>query len=119
MLVPLTAYLLLRGHTEPGGGFIAALVAGAAVGLGLLSLPGAGAGARPAGLLPARPLLAAGCLTALPVALAPLLWGRPLLSPVRIPLPGPAGGISGGLIFDIGVYLIVVGLILNGTRAGA
>jgi multicomponent Na+:H+ antiporter subunit A len=118
VMLVVSAYLLLRGHDEPGGGFIAALVAGTAVGLGLLTLSGAGAGAgagastRPAGLPPARPLLAAGFLTALPVAMAPLLWGRPLLSPVRIPLPVPAGSVSGGLIFDIGVYLLVLGFVV-------
>src|SRR5690606_5134721 len=40
VMVAISAYLYLRGHDEPGGGFIGALIAGIAVALGRLANPG-------------------------------------------------------------------------------
>ncbi|MGY1751251.1 hydrogen gas-evolving membrane-bound hydrogenase subunit E [Modestobacter sp. SYSU DS0511] len=111
LLVPgmlaLSAFLLWRGHDAPGGGFIAALVAGVAVTLQRLVL---GPYQRLGRALRARPLVGAGVLVLLGVALLPLLWGAPPLQPFEV--PGLyALGIGSSLVFDAGVYLLVIGLV--------
>ncbi|WP_331453722.1 hydrogen gas-evolving membrane-bound hydrogenase subunit E [Streptomyces sp. SS162] len=96
----LSGYLFLRGHNEPGGGFIAALTAGAAVALAQL------AGTPLPRWLRGGPLLAAGLLLALAAGLAATLAGRPFLTP----LTAPGGWPRTALLFDAGVYALVLGL---------
>ena len=100
-------YLLFAGHNNPGGGFAAGLVFGAVVTIRtLVGLQ------KPTG---ATNIIAAGVLLVSAVALAPLLWGDPLLDQqvfsVDIPLLGKVKSGS-ALPFDIGVTAIVVGLVL-------
>jgi multicomponent Na+:H+ antiporter subunit A len=112
VLVPgmavLSAYLLWRGHDEPGGGFIAALVGGIAVGLHQVAhaFPGPPRYLRPA------PLVGAGLLLALGTGAAAALQGRPFLTPFDIPVLG-AVGIGSPLLFDLGVYLLVLALLVT------
>ena len=99
-------YLLFAGHNNPGGGFAAGLVFGAVIILRAV----AGIG-RPAY---AFGLISLGVLTIAAVSIAPVLWGDLLLDQ-RIgswELP-VAGEVKTGsaLPFDIGVSLIVVGLV--------
>ncbi|MDG9702829.1 hydrogen gas-evolving membrane-bound hydrogenase subunit E [Streptomyces sp. DH37] len=111
LLVPgiaaLSAYLFLRGHNQPGGGFSAALVAGAAVAFGHLA---GRTGTRGARFLRPRPLLAAGLLLGAAVGLAAMALGDPFLTPFTVPVPG--GGLSSALLFDAAVYLMVLGLVV-------
>ncbi|HET6530363.1 MAG TPA: hydrogen gas-evolving membrane-bound hydrogenase subunit E [Actinoplanes sp.] len=108
VMLVVSAYLFLRGHDEPGGGFIAALVAGIAVALAHLAHPtGGGAAWRPA----VRPLLTAGLLLSLGVGLAAPAAGEPFLTPLRLPLPGD-GYLSTALVFDLGIYLMVLALVV-------
>ncbi|WP_411574748.1 hydrogen gas-evolving membrane-bound hydrogenase subunit E [Streptomyces fradiae] len=102
----LSGYLFLRGHGEPGGGFVAALTAGAAVAL-----------ARFAGVplprwLRGGPLLATGLLLALAAGMAATLAGRPFLTP----LTAPGGWPRTALLFDAGVYALVLGLTVTVVR---
>jgi multicomponent Na+:H+ antiporter subunit A len=95
--------LFWRGHDEPGGGFIAGLVAGAAIAVASIS----GIHLR----LPSSPvLLASGLIIALISGLAGPLAGGAILEPVKVgvPLIGP---LTTSLLFDLGVALIVVGLV--------
>jgi multicomponent Na+:H+ antiporter subunit A len=112
LLVPgiaaLSAYLFLRGHNQPGGGFSAALVAGAAVAFGHLA---GRTGTRGARCLRPRPLLAAGLLLGAAVGLAAMALGDPFLTPFTVPVPG--GGFSSSLLFDAAVYLMVLGLMVT------
>jgi multicomponent Na+:H+ antiporter subunit B len=105
-------YLLLRGHNLPGGGFIAGLATAAS--LILLSLA---IGVEPFHRLirvdPAR-VAAAGLLTALLSGLAPVVSGAEFLTQYNwhwhgVPL---LGDVHAGtpLVFDCGVYLVVVGI---------
>ncbi|WP_218158292.1 hydrogen gas-evolving membrane-bound hydrogenase subunit E [Streptomyces radiopugnans] len=100
-----SAYLFLRGHNEPGGGFSAALVAGTAVAFGYL------AGRTGTRWLSPRPLLAAGLVLGAAVGLAAMALGDPFLTPFTIPVPG--GGLSSPLLFDAAVYLMVLGLVVT------
>ena len=118
LLMPLqllfSVFLLLRGHDEPGGGFIAGLVASGAVVLFLFSY-----GVREARSLlrvDPRDLLAAGLLFGLASVFPAVLAGEPLMTAQWWYLPMPGGGtlkFSTPRIFDVGVYLTVVGAILT------
>ncbi|NES12807.1 DUF4040 domain-containing protein [Micromonospora sp. PPF5-17] len=113
VMLLISAYLFARGHEEVGGGFIGALVAGTAVGLGHLAH--AGSSVPPLGWLRGRPLLVSGLLLSLTVGLAPVVVGRPFLAPGKLPLPGPLS-LSSGVLFDLGVYLMVLALVVSAVR---
>jgi multicomponent Na+:H+ antiporter subunit A len=103
LLVISAVVLFWRGHDEPGGGFIAGLVAGAAVAVASLS----GMRVRIPGSIA---LLASGLVIALIAGVIGILAGGTFLEPVKVsvPLIGPQ---TSSLIFDLGVALIVVGLV--------
>ena len=106
VVVLLSLWLLLRGHDEPGGGFIAALVAGA--GVAITQLPrGPEAGPR----LPARPLIAAGLSLAAVTGVLGFLDGS-YLRPLTGELPVLGLKLTSSLVFDVGVFLVVVGLVV-------
>ncbi len=101
------AFLFFGGHNRPGGGFAAGLVLGAV--MALRTVAGL---QRPTG---GMSLVAVGGIVAALVALAPLIGGSPLLDQAVIDttLPGLGKVKSGSaLVFDAGVVLIVVGLVL-------
>lgn len=100
-------FLFFAGHNRPGGGFAAGLVAGAI--LALRTVTGL---QRP---LPAERIVAVGVLLAGFVAVAPLLAGDLLLDQVVVSRDVPVlGTVKTGtaLVFDAGVTLIVVGLVV-------
>lgn len=106
-------WLLLAGHNQPGGGFVGGIVAGAAVALRYV----AGGIDEVRGLFPWAPwsVLGAGLLVAGTTALVPLLLGDAVLEVAAVegalPVLGEVKATS-ALVFDIGVYLVVVGLVL-------
>ncbi|MEG3636124.1 hydrogen gas-evolving membrane-bound hydrogenase subunit E [Micromonospora palythoicola] len=108
-----SAVLFLRGHEETGGGFIGALLAGTAVGLGQLAHPG---GAPLLGRLRSAPLAATGLLTATVAALVPLAAGRSPLTPLTLTTPDPLPSPSTSLLFDLGIYLMVLALVVAAVR---
>ncbi len=112
LAIVLGVYLLFAGHNFPGGGFAAGLVFGAVAILRTI-----------AGLQ--RPkyttaLIAFGVLLVSVVGILPVLWGDPLLDQQVTTFDMPLlGTVKTGtaLPFDIGVSIIVVGLvaaIING-----
>lgn len=108
----LSLYLLWRGHNEPGGGFVGGLVA--AAGFASFALPrDQGALKR---LLPidSLQLMALGLAVALLSGLASLLAGGAYLTHVWTEIGGVAIGTA--LMFDIGVYLTVLGSIISFLR---
>lgn len=115
LLLPLmllfSLFLLVRGHNEPGGGFVGGLAAATAFALVLLS-EGPAAARR---LLRSEPLafVAAGLLVALASGLPSLVAGQPYLTGLWLGTPLPVVGKLGTpLLFDVGVYLVVVGIVL-------
>lgn len=100
----LSAFVLLRGHNEPGGGFIGGLIC--ALGLVFHALAKGGAATRRALRVPPVALAGAGLLLALAAGLPAMLGsGQPFLTQLWI-----AGTPLGtALLFDIGVYAVVVG----------
>lgn len=101
------AFLFFAGHNRPGGGFSAGLLFGAVIALRTV------AGMRaPAN---AVPFIASGVAIVCLVALSPFVWGEVLLDQVVLKTTVPLlDTIKGGsaLVFDAGVSLIVVGLVI-------
>ena len=110
LLLLFAVFLLIRGHNEPGGGFIAGLVVAAA--LALYTFANGIRAARD--LLRVDPVLVMGgglaiaLLSALPGVVES---GSPLAGVWRdLPLPGGSEVKLGSpLLFDLGVFLAVVG----------
>jgi multicomponent Na+:H+ antiporter subunit A len=106
-------WLLFSGHNQPGGGFVAGLLAGSAIALRDL----AGGMSEVRALSRFRPwtVLGTGLLVAAATALAPVLRGNPVLevgsAELHLPLAGEVA-ISSALVFDIGVFVTVVGIVL-------
>jgi multicomponent Na+:H+ antiporter subunit B len=96
--------LLLRGHNDPGGGFIGGMVAVAATALRAVS---AGSG-RATAAHPGGPLRVAALGVGLAAAsgLPALVAGLPFLTHLWWGGPVP---LSTVLVFDAGVYLVVWG----------
>jgi multicomponent Na+:H+ antiporter subunit B len=111
LLLLASAVILLRGHNEPGGGFVGGLTAAAAFLLYLLAY----GPARCRQLLPLTPeaLIATGLGVALLSGVPALFVGEPLFTAVWTdfePIPGVKVGTP--LFFDIGVHLTVMGSVL-------
>jgi multicomponent Na+:H+ antiporter subunit A len=107
LLLLFSLFLLLRGHNEPGGGFVGGLVAATA-----FALYGIAFGvdrARQALLVKPLTLLGAGLLIALGSGLPAALRGQPFMTAQWAP-----GALALGtpVVFDIGVFLVVAGVAL-------
>jgi len=102
--------VLLRGHNEPGGGFIAGLVAVSATVLWALAHGPDAAEERLPFRSPLR-LAAIGVALALAAGLPALLMGDAYLTHLwgKLPLGFTDLKLSTVLIFDVGVYLCVWG----------
>lgn len=111
--VVLSIYLLFAGHNQPGGGFVGGLVASAAVALRYI----AGGFDDVLSTLRVRPwvLLSVGLVVTAGVALVPLTFGHAPLDQQawqwHLALVGKVK-LTTATVFDSGVYLIVVGLVL-------
>ncbi len=100
-------YLFFAGHNRPGGGFAAGLVLGAVISLRVVT-----GMSRPRG---AVTYVSSGGLLVGLVSLAPLLAGNLVLDQVNAKIDIPLlGTVKSGsaLVFDAGVVLIVVGLVV-------
>ena len=117
-LIILSIYLLLAGHNGPGGGFAGGLVAGLAPVARYL----AGGRHELSATVPldAGRILGTGLALAVSMALIPMLFGQSALASAWIDVDlGPFGilPLVTSTLFDIGVYLVVFGLILDVLRS--
>ncbi len=118
LLLMFSVFLFLRGHNEPGGGFVAGLVA--AIAWVLYALASDTAQAYQALRIEPRALIGWGLLAALVSGLPGLLLGQPFLTAQWMELALPGGGtleLGTPLLFDLGVYLTVVGVTLTSVFA--
>ncbi|HRE27809.1 MAG TPA: Na+/H+ antiporter subunit B [Anaerolineales bacterium] len=114
LLLLFSIFLFGRGHNEPGGGFVAGLVAAAP--FALYSIAYGAPAARRVLRLDPRGFIGLGLLL---IVLAGLLGagsGQPFLSGLwgYVPVPG-LGAVDLGtpVLFDLGVYLGVFGVTLT------
>ncbi len=109
----LAAYLFLRGHNLPGGGFIAGLVTALALATQYLAGDYHWTTARLA--LNHQRLIASGLALIAATGLISGLFGYPFLTStfahVSLPILGDFE-IASAMAFDLGVYLIVVGTVM-------
>lgn len=109
----LSIYLLFAGHNQPGGGFVGGLVAAAGIALRYV------AGGMDAVRATFRPqpwtVLGVGLAMAATTGLVPLLVGDAPLDNAKVEWDLPLLGhvkVTSAVIFDSGVYLVVIGLLL-------
>ncbi len=117
LLLPVAAlfavHLFLRGHNEPGGGFVAALVMAIAF-IAQYMVGGTRWVEERMHLLPPR-WIAAGLLVALATGLGSIVLGHPFLTThtahVHWPLVGEVH-LPSAALFDLGVFAVVLGATL-------
>ncbi|WP_306330903.1 Na+/H+ antiporter subunit B [Vibrio injensis] len=113
MLLLFSIFLLLRGHNEPGGGFIAGLVASSAFALHLFAFTPVQT-RRLIGVDSSQ-LMGVGLMIAMcSGVIGVILSGSEFLTSVwwTVYLPGVGElKLSTPLLFDIGVYLVVIGMV--------
>jgi multicomponent Na+:H+ antiporter subunit B len=113
VLIAFSAYLLMKGHNEPGGGFVGGLVASSAYLLHIIAFDVKSA--REELAVGPHVLLGAGLLIAVTSGLAPLALGLPFFDGLWFKIPiWPWGDVKIGtpVFFDLGVYLVVLGTML-------
>jgi multicomponent Na+:H+ antiporter subunit B len=112
LLLLLSVYLLVHGHNVPGGGFVGGLVASAA--FALFTLAHGVRRARKTLHFSPRTLIGLGLLTVFASGCLGLFYNKPFLtgmwSSLEIPLLGKIGT---PIVFDTGVYLVVIGVALT------
>lgn len=112
LLLLFSIFILLRGHYLPGGGFVGGIIATIAFVLHAFAY----------GLRNTRKMLRVSPTTLMPVglglavfsALLPFFQGMPILTGLWLNEPLPVVGLIGSaLLFDLGVYLVVLGVALT------
>jgi multicomponent Na+:H+ antiporter subunit B len=115
LLLIFSVYMLLRGHNEPGGGFIGGLIGATAFVLYAVACGTADA-RRALRVLP-QSIAMVGLGIALLAGLAAALFGDPLFTGQWLflwPSEDSKGvPLSTVLVFDIGVYMVVFGSVLT------
>ncbi len=113
LLLLFAVFLLLRGHNQPGGGFVGGLVVAAS--FVLYSIAFGVDAARRALLVSPSTLLGIGLLVALVSGLPAIVIGRPFMTALwtTIALGTTALDVGTPLIFDVGVFLAVIGVVLT------
>lgn len=117
-VIVFSLYLMLVGHNAPGGGFAGGLVAGLA--LMIRYLAGGRAELDEAAPIDAGAVLGIGLAVAALSGLIPSLLGGGVLQSAIVDLHIPVLGtlhLVTSVFFDIGVYLVVVGLSLDVLRS--
>ncbi|GAA4427509.1 Na+/H+ antiporter subunit A [Georgenia halophila] len=117
-LLVFSLFLLFSGHNAPGGGFAGGLIAGIALVVRYL----AGGRQELGEAVPLHPghLLGTGLFLSAGVGAVPLLFGGTVLQSTILDVHLPVFGdvhLATALFFDIGVYLVVIGLVLDILRS--
>lgn len=114
LLLMFSVIVLLRGHNEPGGGFIGGLIA--AAGLALHSMAFSPRATRRLLRVDLHRLAAVGLLIAAGSGLPALVRGEPFMEAkwgtVQVPWLG-AVKVGTPLMFDLGVYIVVIAITMT------
>ena len=114
LMMILSFFLYWRGHNDPGGGFVAGLLASGAIVLQMLAF----GIEQVKKLLPFNSILvlASGLAIALLTGLTAMIFHYPFMTSALFVRDLPLVGsfeISSAAIFDLGVYLTVVGATIS------
>lgn len=109
LMLVFAVYLFLRGHHEPGGGFSAALLAGTA--FSLFAITDGPDQVRKAIRIRPSAMAMTGLALAAGAGLPALFTGKPFLTGIWWETPAFSAGTP--LLFDLGVFLAVLGAILS------
>jgi len=111
IMLVFSVYICLRGHNEPGGGFIGGLIAASAV--AILGMALGPAEARRALRLDPLAIAGFGVFIAGLSGLLSLFTGSPFMTSIwlYLDLGQTTVPLSTPMVFDIGVYLVVFGTI--------
>lgn len=118
VMVLFSIYLLFSGHNSPGGGFAGGLVAGLA--LAVRYLAGGRHELNAAAPVDAGRVLGTGLFVAVGSGVAAMVLGGDILGSALLDFTVPVLGdihVVTSAVFDLGVYLIVVGLVLDILRS--
>lgn len=113
LLLLFAVFLLLRGHNAPGGGFVGGLVVASA--FVLYSIAYGVSASRRALLVDSSTLLGVGLLVAVGSGVPALMLGQAFMTAAWTTVgSGPlAIALGTPLVFDVGVFLAVVGVVLT------
>ena len=113
LMLLFSIFVLLRGHNEPGGGFIGGLIGVSAI--AVYTIAEGLASVRRALVVPPITIAGAGLCMAALSGVASLLFGDAFLTGLWwIPAFNPdLKYFSTVVLFDVGVYLVVVGSIVG------
>ena len=109
ILLLFSIFMLLRGHHQPGGGFVGGLIASMAFALYAIS----NGISKARKIFPFKPnfFIISGLFCALSSGIISLFIGNPAFTSIwgsyEFPVIGP---LSTPLLFDIGVYMVVLGI---------
>jgi len=111
LMLLFSVFILLRGHNEPGGGFIGGLIAASA--LAIYGIANGVPAVRRAIRIHPLAIAGAGLLMSTAAGLLSIISGVPFMTglwiyPVILGLEVP---LSSVMLFDIGVYFVVLGAI--------
>jgi multicomponent Na+:H+ antiporter subunit B len=111
VMVVFSVFILLRGHNEPGGGFIGGLIAAAAIAIYGMAA-GVGTTRRALRVHPIT-LAGFGVLIAGVSGLVSAFYGMPYLTGLWtfLNLGETEVALSTPMVFDIGVYFVVLGTV--------
>jgi len=114
LFIMFSLFLLFRGHNAAGGGFIGGLLASIGLFMRAMVLGVNNTIAkykiRPIGIIALGLLISAISIT------IPVFLGKPLMTGIWLNIAIPLiGKIGTPLIFDIGVYILVIGVVSNIT----
>ncbi len=115
LMLLFSAFMLLRGHNAPGGGFIGGLIA--ATGLAVYAIADGCAAARRVIYFDPPDIAVAGLGLALLAGLSAIVFGDPWFTGQWWFIDTGDGSkgipLSTVLLFDVGVYLCVLGAVLT------
>ena len=113
LLLLFAVFLLLRGHNQPGGGFVGGLVVAAS--FVLYSIAFGVEAARRALLVRPSMLLGVGLLVAFVSGLPAVVAGHAFMTALWTTVAVGSMVIAVGtpLVFDVGVFLAVIGVVLT------
>ncbi|OWV88048.1 cation:proton antiporter [Rhizobium sp. R635] len=113
LMLLFSVFVLLRGHNEPGGGFIGGLIA--ASGLAIYGIARGVAAVRRALFFHPLTIAGAGLLLSTIAGLLSIPFGVPFMTGLWVypSLLGTEVPLSSVLLFDVGVYLVVLGAITS------